>query len=166
MLYQRLDQVRAVADITEARPQMTRQQRLRRWADILSREGARPLEALRWVEFYAEPERRQLRRDGSPIALAYAEAITWDLETDDAFWGRLRTHFSEPELVEIGYFVAITMGQQRWLRTLNIEHHQILAGSDGSMAPGFETWERLQQSKDDPGYWARRDKGSSRQAAE
>ncbi len=26
---------------------------------------------------------------------------------------------------EIGYFVAITMGQQRWLRTLNIEHHQI-----------------------------------------
>jgi alkylhydroperoxidase family enzyme len=99
-------------------------------------------------------------------ALAYAEAITWDLDTDDAFWARLKTHFSEPELVEIGYFVAITMGQQRWLRTLNIEHHQILAGRDGSMAPGFETWERLQQSKADPGYWARRDKGSSPQAAE
>lgn len=75
MLYQRLDQVRALADITEARPQMTRQQRLRRWADILSREGARPLEALRWVEFYAEPERRQLRRDGSPVALAYADPV-------------------------------------------------------------------------------------------
>ncbi len=51
-------------------------------------------------------------------ALAYAEAITWDLPTDDAFWARLHKHFSEPELVEIGYFVAITMGQQRWLRTL------------------------------------------------
>ena len=76
-------------------------------------------------------------------ALAYAEAITWDLPTDDAFWARLHKNFSEPELVEIGYFVAITMGQQRWLRTLNIEHHQILAGTDGSMAPGFETAEAL-----------------------
>ena len=59
-------------------------------------------------------------------ALAYAEAITWDLPADDAFWTRLHKHFSEPELVEIGNFVAITMGQQRWLRTINIEHHQIL----------------------------------------
>ena len=71
-------------------------------------------------------------------ALAYAEAITWDLPATDELWDRLHKHFSEPELVEIGYFVAITMGQQRWLRTLNIEHHQILAGTDASMAPGFE----------------------------
>ena len=96
--------------------------------------------------------------DRQKAALAYAEAITWDLDTDDAFWARLKKHFSEPELVEIGYFVSVTMGQQRWLRTLNIEHHQILAGTDGSMAPGFETWEALQKSKSDPGYWARNDK--------
>ncbi|MDC7787615.1 hypothetical protein PQJ75_12590 [Rhodoplanes sp. TEM] len=88
-------------------------------------------------------------------ALSYAEAITWDLPTDDAFWARLHAHFSEPELVEIGYFVAITMGQQRWLRTLNIEHHQVMAGQDGSMAPGFETAEALARSKADPDYWAR-----------
>jgi hypothetical protein len=87
-------------------------------------------------------------------ALAYAEAITWDLPGDDALWERLHRHFSEPELVEIGYFVAITMGQQRWLRTLNIEHHQILAGTDASMAPGFETMEALQRSKANPNYWA------------
>lgn len=87
-------------------------------------------------------------------ALSYAEAITWDLPTDDRFWARLHAQFSEPELVEIGYFVAVTMGQQRWLRTLNIEHHQVLAGTDGSMAPGFETLEALQKSKADPNYWA------------
>lgn len=104
--------------------------------------------------------------DRQKAALAYAEAITWDLETDDAFWARLKQHFSEPELVEIGYFVAITMGQQRWLRTLNIEHHQVLAGTDGSMAPGFETWEQLQKSKADPGYWARKDGKQKPQAAE
>jgi alkylhydroperoxidase family enzyme len=89
-------------------------------------------------------------------ALSYAEAITWDLPVDDKFWERLHRHFSEPELVEIGYFVAITMGQQRWLRTLDIEHHQILAGTDGSMAPGFETEEALRRSKADPDYWAKR----------
>ena len=89
-------------------------------------------------------------------ALSYAEAITWDLPTDDAFWARLHRHFSEPELVEIGYFVALTMGQQRWLRTLNIEHHQVLAGTTASMAPGFEDIDRLVRSKQDPAYWAQR----------
>ena len=39
------------------------------------------------------------------------------------------------------------MGQQRWLRTLNIEHHQILAGTDVSMAPGFESLDALESSK-------------------
>ena len=88
-------------------------------------------------------------------ALAYTEAITWDLETDDALWARLKSAFSEPEIVELGYFVAITMGQQRWLRTLNIEHHQILAGTAASMAPGFETAEALAQSKASADYWAK-----------
>ncbi len=88
-------------------------------------------------------------------ALAYTEAITWDLPADDALWARLHAHFSEPELVELGYFVAITMGQQRWLRTLNIEHHQVLAGTTASMAPGFETADALSRSKADRSYWAR-----------
>ena len=98
-------------------------------------------------------------------ALAYAEAITWDLPTDDAFWARLHRCFSEPELVEIGYFVALTMGQQRWLRTLNIEHHQILAGTSASMAPGFETNDALERSKSDPQYWAAK-KAAATHAAE
>jgi alkylhydroperoxidase family enzyme len=97
-------------------------------------------------------------------ALAYAEAITWDLPADDRFWQRLHQHFSEPELVEIGFFIALTMGQQRWLRTLDIEHHQVLAGTDASMAPGFETEGALKRSKADAGYWARNAK--SGEAAE
>lgn len=89
-------------------------------------------------------------------ALAYAEAITWRLDTDDAFWDRLHRHFSEPELVELGCFIALTMGQRSWLRLLNIEHHQVLAGSAASMAPGFETPEALAASKQSPQYWGRR----------
>ena len=72
-------------------------------------------------------------------ALAYAEAITWDLPAGDELWDRLHKHFSEPELVEIGYFVAITMGQQRWLRTLNIEHHQIMS-SDPRLKAAVAHW--------------------------
>jgi alkylhydroperoxidase family enzyme len=88
-------------------------------------------------------------------ALAYAEAITWRLDTDDAFWDRLNGHFSEPELVELGCFVALTMGQQSWLRLLNIEHHEVLPGTAASMAPGFSTPETLATSKASDDYWAR-----------
>ena len=88
-------------------------------------------------------------------ALAYAEAITWHLDTDEAFWQRLNRHYSEPELVELGCFIALTMGQQSWLRLLNIEHHQVLAGTSASMAPGYETPEALARSKSSDDYWAR-----------
>ncbi|MBM3608035.1 MAG: carboxymuconolactone decarboxylase family protein [Alphaproteobacteria bacterium] len=99
-------------------------------------------------------------------ALSYAEAITWDLQTGDAFWARLHAQFSEQELVEIGYFIALTMGQQRWLRTLRIEHHQVLAGTGASMAPGFETQDELLKSKSDPNYWANRKARPASRAAE
>src|SRR5262249_49220307 len=54
-------------------------------------------------------ESRSRYDERQKAALAYAEAITWDLPVDDKFWARLHKHFSEPELVEIGYFVALTM---------------------------------------------------------
>ena len=95
-------------------------------------------------------------KDREKAALAYAEAITWHLDTDDAFWERLHRHFNEPELVELGCFIALTMGQQSWLRLLNIEHHEVLAGDAASMAPGFETPAALAASKTSDDYWARR----------
>ena len=88
-------------------------------------------------------------------ALAYAEAIVWHLNTDDAFWDRLHQHFSEPELVEIGCMIGLTLGQQSWLRLLNIDHHQVLAGTDASMAPGFEDLSTLQTSKAAASDWAK-----------
>ena len=78
-------------------------------------------------------------------ALAYAEAIVWHLNTDDAFWDRMHRHFSEPELVELGCMIGLTLGQQSWLRLLNIEHHQVLAGTrvDGAGLRGSRrSWRR------------------------
>ena len=87
-------------------------------------------------------------------ALAYAEAVAWHLTPDDAFWERMHRHFSEPELVELGCMIGLTLGQQSWLRLLNIEHHEVLAGTSASMAPGYEDSEKLKQSKSSRDYWA------------
>ena len=61
--------------------------------------------------------------DRQKAALAYAEAIVWRTEVDDAFWERMHAHFEEPELVELGCAIGLTYGQQSWLRLLDIEHH-------------------------------------------
>jgi len=98
-------------------------------------------------------------------ALAYAEAITWRLETDDRFWERLHSHFTEPELVELGCFIALTMGQQSWLRLLNIDHHQVMAGTAASMAPGFEDAGALAKSKAAPDYWAKKGEATEKKSA-
>jgi hypothetical protein len=88
-------------------------------------------------------------------ALAYAQAIAWGEQDLDGLWSRLHDHFSEPELVELGNFIALTFGQQSWIRLLGIDHHQYMAGTDASMAPGFRTAEELAESKSRDDYWAK-----------
>jgi alkylhydroperoxidase family enzyme len=87
-------------------------------------------------------------------ALGYAKAIAWGLDTTDEFWARLHAHFSEPELVELGCFIALTFGQQSWIRLLGIDHHQYMAGTSAAMAPGFETPDAAAATKVSGDYWA------------
>ncbi len=100
-------------------------------------------------------EKSQRLSEREKAALAYAEAITWRLESSDELWDRLHEHFSEPELVELGCFIALTMGQQSWLRLLDIEHHEVMPGTAASLAPGFTTAQELAASKASPQYWAK-----------
>ena len=93
--------------------------------------------------------------DSQKAALSYAEAIVWHLQTDDGFWHRLHRHFTEPELVELGCMIGLTLGQQSWLRLLNIEHHEVLAGTSASMAPGYEDARKLAETKATADYWAK-----------
>jgi alkylhydroperoxidase family enzyme len=65
-----------------------------------------------------DPERFDARERA---ALAWAHAVAWDADRADAeLWARLHEHFSEPELVELGYVIAFTLGQQHWLATLGL----------------------------------------------
>ena len=62
------------------------------------------------------------------LALRYADAIMYDpAQADDALWAELHAEFSEPELVELGYWVGFTFGGQRWLKTLNAKQGQLAA---------------------------------------
>jgi hypothetical protein len=64
----------------------------------------------------------------------------WDSGiADDALWERLRACFSTEELVELGFFVALTLGQQRWIKTLDIHHHEVLADTQGGLAPEVQS---------------------------
>ena len=70
------------------------------------------------------------------VALTYASAIVWNAEiADAALWAKLRQHFSDPELVELGFFIALTLGQQRWIKTLGIGHREVLADTTTGLAP-------------------------------
>jgi molybdopterin converting factor small subunit len=54
-------------------------------------------------------------------ALDWAHAIAWDSDkADESLWARLHANFSEPELVELGYFIAFMLGQSHWLRSLGL----------------------------------------------
>jgi alkylhydroperoxidase family enzyme len=69
-------------------------------------------------------------------ALTYTSAIIWNSAiADDALWERLHQHFTVPELVELGFFVALTLGQQRWIKTLGLGHNEVLGDTPAGLAP-------------------------------
>lgn len=60
------------------------------------------------------------------LALAYADTIIWNPEqADDALWARLHAEFTEPQLVEIGYWIGFISGGQRWLMTLKTKKGEL-----------------------------------------
>lgn len=70
------------------------------------------------------------------VALTYTSAIVWNSDiADDALWAKLHQHFSISELVELGFFIALTLGQQRWIKTLSIGHGEVLPGTTDGLAP-------------------------------
>ncbi len=48
---------------------------------------------------------------------------------------RMRSQFTEEQIVELGYFVSLTFGQQRWIKTLGIGHGEILGDTIAGLAP-------------------------------
>ena len=56
------------------------------------------------------------------LAIEYAERFALDhTSMDDDFFVRLRAHFGDDEIVDLGLCVAIFLGLGRFLRTLGID---------------------------------------------
>ncbi len=68
-------------------------------------------------------------------ALRLAEAMTWGLDSTDELWNGLKAHFEVPQIVELGFFIGLTMGQQRWNRLLNLGHGSFMGGTTGGLSP-------------------------------
>ena len=76
----------------------------------------------------------QVRKYAHKAALAYTDAIVWDagLSTDE-LWERLDANFRPDELVELGFFIALTSGQQRWIKTLDLGHREYLGDTTAGL---------------------------------
>jgi alkylhydroperoxidase family enzyme len=70
-----------------------------------------------------EFERSDRFDERQKAALAYTSMLVWNPEgVDDALWQRLRAHFTDDEIVELGSFVCVTFGQQRVIKTWRVGH--------------------------------------------
>lgn len=75
--------------------------------------------------------------DREKLAMRYADAIMWNPDdADEAMWQELRAEFTEPELVELGYWIGFTFGGQRWLKTLGSSQGQLQAAMDQAGVDG------------------------------
>ena len=63
--------------------------------------------------------------------------LVWDPEgATDAVWARLRAHFTDAQIVELGAFVSLTYGQQRVIKTWGVGHNDLPADAGAGLAPG------------------------------
>jgi alkylhydroperoxidase family enzyme len=69
-------------------------------------------------------------------ALTLAQAITWGTDLSDSDWETLYKYFNKEELTELGFFIGLTMGQQRFNRLLGLQHNSVLPGTTAGLAPG------------------------------
>ena len=73
-----------------------------------------------------EFERSERFNHRQKAALLYTSHLVWNPSgVDVELMERLRSHFSEAQIVELGYFVSLTFGQQRWIKTLRIGHGEV-----------------------------------------
>jgi alkylhydroperoxidase family enzyme len=80
-------------------------------------------------------ERSDRLDEREKAALLYTSMLVWNPEgVNGDVWERLRNQFTDEQIVELGYFVALTYGQQRWIKTLGIGHGEVLTDTSGGLA--------------------------------
>lgn len=89
MQHQDLDRIRGVKSLEPMfgpTTKLSRSERLTHWADLLDSMAGRPLRALEDVEYVSPAVRRDMRKEDSPLAVAFADPV---LRTDGLAGDRL-----------------------------------------------------------------------------
>lgn len=74
---------------------------------------------------------------GEKIALRFAELLNDDFHAvDDALYEELKRHFTEPEILELGFMIAMTVGGGRFVRTLNLMSWEEACALNPALAVG------------------------------
>jgi len=61
--------------------------------------------------------------------------LVWDPEgADDRVWSLLRENLTDPEIIELGSFIAVTYGQQRVIKTWGVGHGELPAQPGAGLA--------------------------------
>ncbi|HLZ47124.1 MAG TPA: hypothetical protein VKR80_00560 [Candidatus Limnocylindria bacterium] len=82
-------------------------------------------------------ERSSRYSERQKAALLYTSMLVWDPEgAGDRVWARLREHFSDEQIIELGAFVSLTFGQQRVIKTWGVGHNELPAEPGAGLAPG------------------------------
>jgi len=62
--------------------------------------------------------------------------VVWDPEgAGDRVWAMLHEHLADPEIVELGTFIALTYGQQRVIKTWGVGHGELAGDPGAGLAP-------------------------------
>jgi hypothetical protein len=70
-----LEQLQTFADVEREQPPLSRNQRIERWAELLELSPGQRLATLHQTENLPSKEREGIRADGSPISVAFEDAI-------------------------------------------------------------------------------------------
>jgi len=61
--------------------------------------------------------------------------LVWDPEgATETVWSRLREHFTDEQIIELGAFVSLTYGQQRVIKTWRVGHNELPGEPDAGLA--------------------------------
>ncbi len=81
-------------------------------------------------------ERSERFTNRQKAALVYTSMLVWNPEgADEGVWARLREHFTDEQIIELGAFVCLTYGQQRVIKTWGVGHGEFFADTAGGLAP-------------------------------
>ena len=103
MQHQKIEQIKAVAEVDLNPVVLSRAERIERWAELLERQPERRITTLHGTEWQPVAKRAEMRCDDSALTVAFADAVLKAAGLRDDTYGEAKRFFevSDWELHEV-----------------------------------------------------------------